>query len=111
MREEQSNQPGSSNRGNNFSQANYNKNPPRQNWGKGFSADRQANISKAPVSTMTQEQIQKLKDKKDKYKKLAKKTFKPSKSKKFVREVKRDSITEDSDTESEVTDDTSSDSD
>ena len=111
LREEQPNQYGNFNRGNKFSHANYNKNPPKQTWGKGFSADRQSNINRAPMNAMSQEQIQKLKDKKDKYKKMAKKSIKPSKSKKFVREVRREAITDDSDTESEASDDFSSDSD
>ena len=81
--------------------------PQKQQWGQGPSA-RQNRSDAAPV--MSNDQIQKLLHQKAKYKKLAKKGAKPSKSKRFVNEVKEGAITEDSDNEPD-TSETSSDSD
>ena len=81
--------------------------PQKPQWGQGPSA-RQNRSDAAPV--MSNDQIQKLIQQKAKYKKLAKKGAKPSKSKRFVNEVKEGAITEDSDSEPD-TSETSSDSD
>ena len=90
--------------------ANSTAQPQKPQWSQKPTAG-QNKFHAAPA--MNNDQIKKLQYQKDKYKKLAKlakKGVKPSKSKRFVKEVK-EAITEDSDSETDTSEEISSDSD